>query len=60
MLQLMPPKPATNRPDDHFARAEDFANYSLRMGGQLPPVVFAATEKGEIWFCLPVTTFKAK
>jgi hypothetical protein len=46
----MPPNPATSTLDDLFARAEDFANYSLRTGGQLPPVVFATTEKGDIWF----------
>ena len=33
-----------------FARAEDYANFAMRRFGSMAPALFAATEKGELWF----------
>jgi len=44
------PNPAPATLNELLARAEGYADFAMRKMGQMAPVLFAATEIGEIWF----------
>lgn len=49
-VRSMPPNRPSASLEQLLARAEDYANFAMRKFGSMAPMLFAATEKGELWF----------